>query len=95
MSNLPYQISSRLLVDVSTSVSSISHMVLMFQKEVAQRILAQPRMKDYGFLSVVAQSFWSIRRVADFSPRSFYPKPNVASRVLSFQRVTSKGHFSG
>lgn len=87
VSNLPYQISSRLLIDISVSAPSINHMVLMFQKEVAQRIMAQPRSKAYGFLSVVSQSFWAITSIMDLSPRSFYPKPNVASRVLSFQRI--------
>ena len=87
VSNLPYQISSRLVIDLSTSAMNIRDMVLMFQKEVAQRISARPRTKNYGFLSIIAQSFWYVDRVVDISPKSFYPMPNVASRVLVFKRL--------
>ena len=95
VSNLPYRISSRLVVDVCTGAPNIKNMLLMFQKEVAQRILARPREKDYGFLSVVSQSFWGIDRVVDFSPRSFYPVPRVASRVLSFKRLCVEPYMEG
>lgn len=87
VSNLPYQISSRLVVDLSTSAACIKDMILMFQKEVAQRISARPRTKSYGFLTVIAQSFWCVDRVADLSLKSFYPPPKVSSRVLAFKRL--------
>lgn len=87
VSNLPYQISSSLVIDRSVKSAGVSSMVLMFQKEVAQRILAQPKTKSYGLLSVIAQSFWSIKNVLEASPGDFYPSPNVASRVLKFQSL--------
>src|SRR5690606_8077538 len=48
VSNLPYQIGSRLVVDVSVSAPAIDSMVLMFQKEVAERMAAAPKSKAYG-----------------------------------------------
>ena len=49
VSNLPYQISSRIVIDRSLGPDTLTYMVLMFQKEVAERIVAQPRTKAYGF----------------------------------------------
>jgi 16S rRNA (adenine1518-N6/adenine1519-N6)-dimethyltransferase len=65
-------------------------MVLMFQKEVAQRIRAQAHAEDYGFLSVMAQAFWTIETVSEAGPGDFFPPPNVASRVLGFKRKDSQ-----
>lgn len=86
VSNLPYQISSSLVVELSTCVHQVQAMVLMFQKEVAERIVAEPNQKSYGLLSVVAQLVWDIQKVVDAGPGSFYPPPKVASRVLSFEQ---------
>lgn len=86
LSNLPYQIASRMIVDRSVGPLAITRMVLMLQKEVAQRVTAQPRTKDYGFLSVIAQVYWQPRLLCDAGPNDFYPAPNVASRVLVFER---------
>lgn len=84
VSNLPYQISSSILIDRSVDEAPVSGMVLMFQKEVAQRIQASQTHEAYGFLSVIAQTFWSIDLVLEAGPRDFDPPPRVASRVLSF-----------
>lgn len=89
VSNLPYQIGGHLVVDRSIEPFGITAMVLMFQKEVAQRMTALPSTEDYGFLSVVAQSFWTIQTVVDAGPGQFYPPPNVTSRVLKFERKTA------
>lgn len=91
LSNLPYQIGSRLVIDLSLGPAHIDVMVLMFQKEVAERLVAETRTKDYGFLSVVAQTFWSIGRVVDASREDFFPPPNVNSRVLSLKRKRVTG----
>ena len=85
VSNLPYQIASRLVIEQSFA-ARFDHMVLMFQKEVADRLMATPRSHDYGLLSVIAQTFWSMKAVVDASSESFYPKPKVSSRVLKFVR---------
>lgn len=95
VSNLPYQISSSLVVERSINPCGINNMVLMFQKEVAQRIVASPKTKEYGLLTVIAQACWEIRLVLEAGPNEFYPPPNVASRVLSFQRRPEiRGDFS-
>ncbi len=85
VSNLPYQISSSLLIDRSLQPHLIATMILMFQKEVAQRITAECRSKDYGLLTVIAQNFWRIDLLCECAPRDYYPPPNVASRVLIFK----------
>ena len=87
VSNLPYQISARIVIELSYRSPNIKNMVLMFQKEVAQRVTAEPRTKDYGFLSVVAQAAWETQKVVDVSPQDFYPPPKVMSRVLAFSRA--------
>jgi 16S rRNA (adenine1518-N6/adenine1519-N6)-dimethyltransferase len=88
VSNLPYQISSSIVIDRSVEPAGVSRMILMFQKEVAQRLMAEPRTKEYGLLTVIAQTFWKIRTVCDAGPNDFFPPPNVSSRVLSFQRLS-------
>lgn len=92
VSNLPYQISARIVIDRSMGPSQITSMFLMFQKEVAERLTAKPKSKDYGFLSVIAQLAWHIEKLVDVSPQDFYPPPKVSSRVMSFHRcgITDK-----
>lgn len=91
VSNLPYQISTHLVVDRCAGPINLKYMILMFQKEVAQRLTALPRTKDYGLLSVMAQTFFKIRKVADAAPRDFFPPPKIASRVLAFERKPDPG----
>lgn len=86
VSNLPYQISSSIVIDRSLDENGLAHMVLMFQKEVAQRIRALPSTENYGLLSVIAQNFWTMELVSEAGPRDFDPPPRVASRVLAFHR---------
>jgi 16S rRNA (adenine1518-N6/adenine1519-N6)-dimethyltransferase len=86
VSNLPYQISSSIVIDRSLDINGLDHMVLMFQKEVAQRIAAKARSENYGFLTVMAQTFWKTETVTEAGPRDFDPAPRVASRVLAFSK---------
>ncbi len=86
VSNLPYQIASRLLVELSVLEQSFNRMVLMFQKEVARRILAKSGTRDYGFLTVIAKNVWNIHFVLEAGTVDFFPKPRVASQVLCFNR---------
>ena len=85
VSNLPYQISSSLVIDMSTSNYHVVKMVLMFQKEVAQRILSKNKSKSYGLLSVIAQTFWNVDLLLEAGPKDFYPPPSIASQVLVFK----------
>lgn len=84
VSNLPYQISSSLVIDRSLDEVPLKAMILMFQKEVAQRIRAPAQTEHYGMLSVIAQEFWTIETVCDAGSREFKPAPKVSSRVLKF-----------
>lgn len=86
VSNLPYQISSSLVIDRSVEPFGLTSMILMFQKEVARRIAAKPATEDFGLLSVIAQNGWTIDTVCDAGAQDFFPPPRVASRVLRFQR---------
>jgi len=88
VSNLPYQISAPLVMELSAlgqgGAPFFNAMILMFQKEVAERITARPQTKDYGTLSVVAQNRWRVSKVVDAAPACFHPRPQIASRVLAF-----------
>lgn len=84
--NLPYQISSRLLIELGLRAWDAKLLVFMFQKEVADRITAKPKSADYGLLSVFAQVFYSIESVVRVGTRDFYPSPKVQSKVLCFER---------
>lgn len=85
MSNLPYQISSAIVIDRSMDDVQLNAMILMFQKEVAQKIRMKSKTSEFSLLSVIAQVFWTIETVCDLSPRDFLPAPKVASRVLLFK----------
>lgn len=89
VSNLPYQISSSLVIDRSLDPEPFDHMILMFQKEVAQRLRARQKDELYGMLSVVAQSFWKMETLTEAGPGDFFPPPKVASRVLTFSKKES------
>lgn len=86
VSNLPYQISSSLVIERSIAPAGVEKMILMFQKEVAQRLAARSASKEYGLLTVIAQTFWELRLLLEAGPGDFYPPPKVASRVLFFNR---------
>lgn len=86
VSNLPYQISSSIVIDRSVELPFIDSMVLMFQKEVAQRLMARHKTENYGLLTVIAQAFWQVENLAEAGPKDFFPPPQIASRVLFFKR---------
>ena len=83
--NLPYNISSQILFRLVEQRSCIEKAFLMFQKELAKRIIASPGKKDYSRLSAVVQYAADISFVADIGPSSFFPKPTVNSTVLQFK----------
>jgi 16S rRNA (adenine1518-N6/adenine1519-N6)-dimethyltransferase len=82
MGNLPYNISSQILVRLIRHRHWVERAVLMFQKELAQRIMAGPGNRDYGRLSVMLQYCALIRPVMDLKASQFYPRPKVDSVVL-------------
>jgi len=83
IANLPYNIGTLLLLKWSEDVEFWSSFTLMFQREVALRIMAKPSTKDYGRLSVIAQLLCNVQWHFDLSPEAFYPPPKVTSSVIS------------
>jgi 16S rRNA (adenine1518-N6/adenine1519-N6)-dimethyltransferase len=82
VANLPYNVSTALLVRWLHQADAIVDMVLMFQKEVVDRLAAAPRSKDYGRLSVLTQHVCSVRRLFDIPASAFVPPPKVVSSVV-------------
>ena len=90
--NLPYNISSQVLVRLVQYRRAIGRAVLMFQKELAHRITALPGSKDYGRLSVMLQYCADIQRLAEVNASAFFPKPKVDSEVLEIRFRTTLTH---
>lgn len=87
--NLPYNISTEILCKWILNIDSknfwFSHLVLMFQKEVADRVIAKPNTKNYGRLSIISNWKLKIKKICDVKPSSFSPKPKIDSTVLYFE----------
>lgn len=90
ISNLPYNISTELLGRWLTNFDLCQRYVLMFQKEVADRLCAFPCSKDYGRLSVIAQWKSKVTKMYDLEPGSYFPPPKVKSSVLKFEPFTKQ-----
>lgn len=90
MGNLPYNISSQILFKLIENRHLIDRACLMFQKELAERILAPPETRDYSRLSAVAQYASEIKSIADIGAASFFPRPKVDSTILEFCFHTGK-----
>ena len=82
LGNLPYNISSQVLIKLINCRKSLSRAILMFQKELATRLTAQPNRKAYGRLTAMLQYSADIRSLAHIDANLFFPKPNVDSEVL-------------
>lgn len=81
VANLPYNVATALLIRWLHAADAIADMVLMFQKEVVDRLVARPRTKDYGRLSVLAQHVCEVQRLFEVAPSAFVPPPKVVSAV--------------
>lgn len=85
VANLPYHISTEILFRLFNERHWVDSMTLMFQKEVAQRIIASPGNKNYGVLSVLSQLYTNPRLCFFVSKGNFYPAPKVDSQVVYFE----------
>lgn len=83
IANLPYNIGTLLLCKWLDQIELWHSLTLMFQKEVALRISANPGTKAYGRLSVIAQLLCDVQWHFDLSPEAFYPPPKITSSVIS------------
>jgi 16S rRNA (adenine1518-N6/adenine1519-N6)-dimethyltransferase len=82
VANLPYNIATPLIVKWLQQGAAFASLTVMVQKEVADRLIARPRSKEYGRLSVLAQFLARPRRLFDLPPRAFVPPPKVTSTVI-------------
>jgi 16S rRNA (adenine1518-N6/adenine1519-N6)-dimethyltransferase len=84
--NLPYNISTEILCNWIVNIKNknfwFNNLVLMFQKEVADRIIAKFNTKNYGRLSILSNWKLEIEKICDVKPSSFFPKPKIDSSVL-------------
>ena len=87
--NLPYNISTEILckwiINISDDNFWFEELVLMFQKEVAERIIAKFNTSNYGRISILANWKLEIQKICDISPESFSPKPKIDSTLLFFR----------
>jgi 16S rRNA (adenine1518-N6/adenine1519-N6)-dimethyltransferase len=84
--NFPYNISSQILFKVLEYKEMIPEMTGMFQKEVAERLVAFPSTKEYGLITVLMQAFYHTELLFTVNPRVFVPKPKVFSAVVRLKR---------
>ena len=86
--NLPYNISTEILckwiLNLEKNKFWFTELILMFQKEVADRILAKFNTSEYGRLAILANWKLKIKKICNISPASFYPKPKIESTLLYF-----------
>ncbi len=93
--NLPYYITSQILFSLLKSHGELSKAVIMSQLEVARRIVAVPRTKDYGILGVVTQLFCKPKLEFKLSPGVFRPRPRVDSAIVSLDFTESPVDLQG
>tara|TARA_B100000424_G_scaffold151195_1_gene115303 strand:- start:229 stop:1008 length:780 start_codon:yes stop_codon:yes gene_type:complete len=84
--NLPYNVSSQILIKlIKLETIKFKKLILMFQKEMADRILADTNTKSYGRLSIISQWRMNITKIKDILPQSFRPIPKIMSTLLKFE----------
>ena len=87
--NLPYNISTEILckwiLDMKDQNFWFEYLILMFQKEVADRIISKSNSKNYGRLTILSNWRLSIKKICDINPTSFFPKPKIDSTLLFFE----------
>ena len=87
--NLPYNISTEILckwiLNIDDKKLWFNYFILMFQKEVADRIVAEFNTRNYGRLSILSNWKLDIKKICDVKPSSFFPKPKIESTVLLFK----------
>ena len=85
--NLPYNISSQILTRFILNKENLplKVFIFMFQKELADRIIAKPNTSSYGRLTILTNWKFKVKKLFDISPNSFFPKPKVTSTLLFFR----------
>lgn len=86
VSNLPYSSGTRILLEIIEAPHRPDLMVVMVQKDVAQRLAASPHTKEYGLVSIMAQLFYDVTVEKDVSPHCFLPAPEIWSAIVRFRK---------
>ena len=84
IANLPYNVSTKILTNLLRNSTNFSKLTMMFQKEVANRIIASPGSKNYSRLSVISQLNTRVKILFDIPDTAFFPKPKVQSSLVQF-----------
>ena len=99
VANLPYNVSTAILRSLADQKHLFSEMVLMFQREVAERITAKPGTSERGFLTVIVEANFEVERLFDVPPTAFRPIPKVWSSVVrlkpKFVEIADENLFVG
>ena len=90
VANLPYYITSPIITRFLKN-KNMESLTVMVQKEVADRIVAKPKTKDYGVLSIICQIYGNPTKVLDVGKEKFYPVPKVDSAVVKIERTDGVG----
>ena len=86
VANLPYYITTPILIKIIEDSIAVDKIVVMVQKEVGDRFKAKPNSKDYSSLSVYLNYYFDVKKILDVSRNVFMPKPNVDSIVVEFSK---------
>ncbi|NLB69259.1 MAG: ribosomal RNA small subunit methyltransferase A [Lentisphaerae bacterium] len=86
VSNLPYSVGVRIVIDVASSATPPDTMVVLLQKEVGERFVAKPGTNDMGIVSVILQQLYDVKIIRNVKPSCFYPKPEVTSVIIRMNR---------
>jgi len=87
VSNLPYGAGTGVLLGILTRHPECDRMAITVQREVADRLAAEPGSEAYGSISIVAQCLASVRKIATLPPECFWPRPEVTSAMVVLERL--------
>ena len=90
VANLPYYITTPIIMKIIEDKIPVDKIVVMVQKEVGDRFKAIPGSRDYGSLSIYLNYYFDVCKLMDISRNIFIPKPNVDSIIVEFKRKSSR-----
>lgn len=84
--NLPYSAGTAIVKHFASALCPAERMVFMLQKEVAERLAAEPCCRDYGSLTIAIQRYWDVKMLRMLPPEAFFPQPKVHSAIIELRR---------
>ena len=88
--NLPYYITTPIIEKIIDSNINSESLTIMVQKEVGERFLAKPHSKEYGYMTVLLNYSFNLKKIVDVNRKDFYPVPNVDSMVIKLEKKEQK-----